>query len=219
MNKILVAPSILSADFSKLGEEILLAENSGADYIHYDVMDGHYVNNISLGVPVVKSTSKIHHLINDVHLMISEPKKYIEAFAKAGADIITFHVEVCKDDLDVFHTIDLIHSFNVKAGISINLKTPVEQVVNFLDKVDMVLVMSVEAGFGGQSFSESALYKISVLKQIIDKKRLNCVIQVDGGINFETAALCKKAGANCLVAGSYLFGHEDIKERIEGLKK
>lgn len=218
MKRTLIAPSILSADFSKLGEEIALVESLGADYLHFDVMDGHFVPNISFGVPVLKSISKIHNMVNDVHIMISDPIDYIEKFVDAGADIITFHYEACKDDYEVKEVIDLIKFYGVKVGMSIKPKTPVEVVEPFLEDLDLLLVMSVEPGFGGQSFIPSALDKISILRKVIDAKGYNCLIEVDGGINNETALLCKEAGVDILVAGSYLFGKEDIKERMELLR-
>lgn len=218
MNKDYVAPSILSADFSKLGEEIDLIESLGAEYLHFDVMDGHFVPNISFGVPVLKSISKIHHMINDVHIMISEPKMYIDKFVNAGADLITFHYEACEDDEEVDEIIRLIHSFGIKAGLSIKPNTPVEVVEPFLDELDLILIMSVEPGFGGQSFIPEAIDKIIYLRNIIDGENYNCLIEVDGGINDKTAPLCREAGADILVAGSYLFGHEDIKERMESIR-
>ena len=169
MKEVYIAPSILSADFSKLGEEIALVESLGAEYLHFDVMDGHFVPNISFGVPVLKSISSIHQMINDVHIMISEPDKYIRKFADAGADIITFHYEACFDQDEVMDVIDLIHACGVKAGLSIKPKTPVEVLLPFLEDLDLVLVMSVEPGFGGQSFIPEALDKIVVLRNAIDE--------------------------------------------------
>ena len=218
MKEVYIAPSILSADFSKLGEEIALVESLGAEYLHFDVMDGHFVPNISFGVPVLKSISSIHQMINDVHIMISEPDKYIRKFADAGADIITFHYEACFDQDEVMDVIDLIHACGVKAGLSIKPKTPVEVLLPFLEDLDLVLVMSVEPGFGGQSFIPEALDKIVVLRNAIDEGGYHCLIEVDGGINDKTGQLCKEAGVDILVAGSYLFGNEDIKERMESLR-
>ncbi len=219
MKNVYIAPSILSADFKKLGEEISLVESLGAEYLHFDVMDGHFVPNISFGVPVLKSISKCHQMINDVHIMISEPKKYIEKFVDAGADIITFHYEACEDDEEVQEVIDLIHSFGIKAGISVKPKTPIEVVEQFLGDLELVLVMSVEPGFGGQSFIPEALDKISYLRKMIDLNGYLCLVEVDGGINEKTAKLCRDAGVDILVAGSYLFGNEDIEERMESLRE
>ena len=219
MNDVYVAPSILAADFKKLGEEIALVESLGAEYLHFDVMDGHFVPNISFGVPVLESISKCHQMINDVHIMISEPKKYIEKFANAGADIITFHYEACEDQDEVQDVIDMIHSFGLKAGLSIKPNTPVEVVQPFLEDLELVLVMSVEPGFGGQSFIPESLDKISYLRKLIDLNGYLCLIEVDGGINEKTAKLCREAGVNILVAGSYLFGKPDIEERMELLRE
>ncbi|MCR5506181.1 MAG: ribulose-phosphate 3-epimerase [Bacilli bacterium] len=219
MKKILVAPSILSADFAKLGEEIKTVETAGADFLHFDVMDGHFVPNISFGIPVLKSIHSIHHLINDVHIMISDPLKYAPEFIKNGAEILTFHYEACNDDHEVHEVIHLIHELGARAGLSIKPGTDVKVIEPFLNHLDLVLIMSVEPGFGGQSFMENGLEKIAYLRKIIDERKLNCFIEVDGGINNETAKLCKDAGVDVLVAGSYLFGHEDIKERIALLKE
>ena len=219
MKNVYIAPSILSADFKKLGEEIALVESLGAEYLHFDVMDGHFVPNISFGVPVLASISKCHQMINDVHIMISEPKKFIEKFAEAGADIITFHYEACENQDEVQDVIDMIHSFGIKAGMSIKPATPVEVVQPFLEDLELVLVMSVEPGFGGQSFIPESLDKISYLRKMIDLNGYLCLVEVDGGINEKTAKLCRKAGVDILVAGSYLFGKADIEERMELLRE
>ncbi len=219
MKKIIVAPSILSADFNHLEREIKAVEAAGAEWLHFDVMDGHFVPNISFGIPVLKSIAHSHNMVNDVHIMIADPLKYAPEFIKSGAEYLTFHYEACKDDKKVEQVIDLIHELGGKAGLSIKPKTPVEVVDKFLAKLDLLLVMSVEPGFGGQSFISSALDKISYLRKAIDAKGYKCLVEVDGGINNETGKLCKDAGVDVLVAGSYLFGHEDLKERIEGLKK
>lgn len=218
MKEVMIAPSILSANFAKLGEEIKLVEDLGAEFLHFDVMDGHFVPNISFGIPVLKSISKLHNMVNDVHIMISEPKKYIQKLADAGAQIITFHYEACNSLQEVGEIIDLIHDCGVKAGLSIKPNTPVEVLDPFLEDLDLVLVMSVEPGFGGQSFIPEALNKISYLRTRIDQFDYDCLIEVDGGINEKTGHLCAEAGVDILVAGSYLFGQKDIAERMESLR-
>ena len=219
MKKIIIAPSILSADFNCLKRDMDLVEQAGAEFLHFDVMDGHFVPNISFGIPVLKSIAHSHHMVNDVHIMISDPLKYAPEFIKSGAEYLTFHYEACKDDKEVEEVIDLIHKCGGKAGLSIKPNTKVEVLDKFLPKLELVLVMSVEPGFGGQSFIESALNKISYLRNKIDTNGYSCLVEVDGGINYETARLCKDAGVDVLVAGSYLFGHEDIASRIKGLKE
>ena len=218
MKKVKIAPSILSADFNKLEEEIHKVQDAGAEFLHFDVMDGHFVPNISFGIPVLKNIAHSHHMVNDVHIMISNPKKYAPEFIKSGAEYLTFHYEAVKTDKEVEEIIDLIHSLGGKAGLSIKPKTSVEAIDKFLPKLDLVLVMSVEPGFGGQSFIPSALDKIKYLRNMIDVCKYNCLVEVDGGINAETGKLCKDAGADVLVAGSYLFGHDDLKERMESLR-
>ena len=218
MKEVMIAPSILAADFAKLGEEIKLVEELGADYLHFDVMDGHFVSNISFGVPVLNSISRIHNMVNDVHIMISEPRKYIQKFVDAGADIITFHYEACETPEEVADIIELIHECGVKAGLSIKPNTPVEVVKPFLEDLDLVLVMSVEPGFGGQEFIPESLMKIQYLRYVIDENDYDCLIEVDGGINAETGRMCADVGVDILVAGSYLFGKKDIAVRMELLK-
>lgn len=208
---IYVSPSILSADFANLERDIKLVENNGADWIHVDVMDGHFVPNITIGVPVVASIKKVTKLPLDVHLMIENPEKYVEAFAKAGADILTFHYE-CGSDIK--STIDLIKSFGIKAGLSIKPKTSPELILPYLNDLDLVLVMTVEPGFGGQKFMQDCAEKILVIKKNSPE---NVVIQVDGGINAETARICTSYGANSLVAGSYIYKSADIKSAIASL--
>ncbi|MDO8525595.1 MAG: ribulose-phosphate 3-epimerase [Candidatus Omnitrophota bacterium] len=210
MLKNIIAPSILSADFSKLGQEIKDAEKAGADWIHVDVMDGHFVPNITIGPLVVKSLRPVTKLTLDVHLMISNPEKYIESFAKAGSDIITFHSEIEEDPKEV---IRLIKYYNKKVGISIKPKTDIGPIEKILPMVDMVLVMTVEPGFGGQDFISDCLPKIERLRKIFKKD-----IEVDGGINEETSRDCRSSGANVFVAGSFVFGAGDYSLAIKKLR-
>lgn len=215
MNKIIISPSILSADFSNLKTEIDAVTSAGAEWIHIDVMDGHFVPNITIGVPVVKSLRKNPDLFLDTHLMIECPEKYIEPFAKAGSDLITFHVEACKDSKHIEEVISLIKTFGIKAGISIKPKTPPEEIFPFINAVDLVLVMTVEPGFGGQEFIHECALKIPKIKE---KANENLIIQVDGGINNITAKICTSLGAASLVAGSYIYGSNDYKKAIDSLR-
>lgn len=210
-----ISPSILSCDYSKMGEEFKRMEECGADWLHIDVMDGHFVPNITLGAPIIKCMRKCSSLVFDVHLMISDPKKYIPDFVKAGADIITFHIE---SDSPTEETIDLIRSLGCKAALSVKPKTPVEVVFPFLEKLSMVLVMTVEPGFGGQSFMADMLDKVKVLRAECERRGLDTDIQVDGGINEQNAGLAVQSGANVLVAGSAVFGSKDAKATIASLK-
>ncbi len=208
---IIVSPSILSADFANLERDIKRVEDAGANWLHIDVMDGHFVPNITIGVPVVKSIKKVTKLPLDVHLMIENPEKYVESFAKAGADIITFHFEASKD---INGLIRLIKSFGVKAGMSIKPKTPADVVFPYLNALDLLLVMTVEPGFGGQKFMQDCAEKIPAIKE---KAKDNLIIQVDGGINAQTARICTQYGANSLVAGNYIYGSNDIQKAIKSL--
>lgn len=210
-----IAPSILSADFARLGEEIKDVENGGADYIHVDVMDGHFVPNITIGPLIVEAIRPITKLPLDVHLMIENPDQYIEAFAKAGADYITVHVEACKH---LHRTIHFIKSFGVKAGVVLNPATPVETIQHVLSDVNMVLLMSVNPGFGGQAFIPEVTGKIKTLRRMIDEKGLQVEIEIDGGVNEVTAKLCIEAGATVLVAGSAVYNEKDRAKAIAALK-
>ena len=213
-----IAPSLLSADKNHLESEIKKVEDLGAEYIHWDIMDGIFVPNKSFEVSAVKENAKVHKMVNDVHIMVSDPKTVAPQFIEAGADIVTFHYEAVECPVCCKKIIDLIHNSSCKAGISIKPKTNVRVLKELVKQVDLVLVMSVEPGKGGQSFIPSALGKIKKLRKWIDKNNLNCLIEVDGGINAETGQKCRKAGVDILVAGSYLYGHEDIKERFESLR-
>ena len=213
--KHLVAPSILSADFNNLGRDIEMINQSVADYIHFDVMDGVFVPNISFGIPVIEHVNRIAKKPLDVHLMIVNPDHLIEPFVKAGASIITVHFEACKH---LHRTIQLIKSFGVKASVSLNPHTQVSVLEDIITELDMVLLMSVNPGFGGQKFIENTYRKVRQLRKMIDSKNPECLIEVDGGVNFETGKKLYDAGVNVLVAGSFVFGAENPTKTIKGLK-
>jgi ribulose-phosphate 3-epimerase len=217
MKKIKISPSILSADFSQLGKEIKRLEDGGADLIHVDVMDGHFVPNLTIGPPVIKALKKNCSIKFDVHLMISPVHKYIEAYSEAGADIITIHPEAT-DDLSA--SISKIKELKKKVGLSLNPETKVDTIRDYLDKIDLVLIMSVKPGFGGQKFIPEVLDKIKELKKIQKNKNIDFDIEIDGGINFENSKIAIKAGANILVSGTTVFksNNGDIKKNIDTLK-
>ena len=212
-----ISPSILSANFSKLGDEIIALEKAGADYIHIDVMDGHFVPNITIGPEVIKNLRPITKLTFDVHLMIKPVDNFIKDFAKAGADIITFHPEATKNLLE---TIKLIKSFGKKVGVSLKPESPISLIESCLEQIDLILIMSVNPGFGGQKFMPGVLNKMKKLKNIISEKKLNIDIEIDGGINFNNSKEAKDCGANILVSGSTVFkeNNGDLKKNIQLLR-
>ena len=212
MNKIIIAPSILSSDFANLESEIKKLEKNGADWVHVDVMDGHFVPNLTIGAPVVKALRRVTNIPLDVHLMIENPEKYIKDFALAGSDIITFHYEAAKTNVD--ELISMIRSFGKKVGLSIKPKTKVSEIEKYIKDIDLVLIMTVEPGFGGQKFMPDCAEKISEIKNISRQ----VIVEVDGGINEKTAVYCKKMGVDVLVAGNYIFSSDNMEEAIASLR-
>lgn len=211
-----IAPSILSADFCRLGEEVRSVAAAGADYIHIDVMDGHFVPNITIGPLVIEAVRKVTNLPLDVHLMITEPDRYIPDFAAAGADIIVVHAEAC---WHLHRTVQLIKSLGKKAGVSLNPATPLQQLDHVIDELDLVLLMTVNPGFGGQSFIEACIPKIQSLRAMLDRRGLEAELEVDGGVKPDNIARISHAGADVFVAGSAVFGSNDYKATIGDLKR
>lgn len=210
-----ISPSLLSCDFARLGEEIKTVEN--ADYLHFDVMDGVFVPNISIGLPVLESVRKITDIPLDVHLMITEPSRYAAKFAEAGADIVTFHIEA-DDPADIARAIAGVHSVGKRVGVALKPATPFEIVIPYISLLDMVVVMTVEPGFGGQKFMADQMPKLNALRKLIDERNPQCELEVDGGVNPETAKICIQNGANVLVAGNDVFKAENRPERIRQLR-
>lgn len=213
MSKLIISPSILSADFANLERDIKRVEDAGADWLHIDVMDGHFVPNITIGVPVTASIKKIAKIPLDVHLMIENPKKYVEPFVHAGADILTFHYEAVKED-EVIPMVKYIKSFGIKAGMSVKPLTSVLDVLKYIPEVDMLLIMTVEPGFSGQTFLEDCAEKIKPVRAAFS----DLIIQVDGGINAETGKICRSYGANSIVAGNFIYKSNDIQRAVSLLR-
>lgn len=212
----IIAPSLLSMDFTQTLNQLKDIKESQATWLHFDVMDGHFVPNLSFGPDICKQIRNHSDLFMDVHIMVSDPHYFSNVFIEAGADLITFHLEACQSEQEVFDLINKIHDKGVKVGLSIKPDTDVKSLIPFISKIDLILIMSVHPGYGGQSFISSAIDKISFLRNYIDENKLSCLIEVDGGINADTAKLVLDVGADVLVAGSYIFKH-NIKESINTL--
>ena len=219
MKNVIISPSVLGADFLNFEKELQKIKDAGIKWVHFDVMDGRFVKNISFGNLFLKRINSRIDLIKDVHIMIENPLSAVEEYAESGANYLTFHYEACKDDAEVFEVIDKIHECGMKAGISVKPNTPISKVFPFLHSLDLVLVMSVEPGRGGQKFIDLSLNKIYALKNKINEEGVSVLISVDGGINDVTGPDCVKMGADVLVVGQYLFGHDDFNERYKRLFK
>ena len=219
MKKAIVSPSVLGADFLHFADEVQKIKDAGIKWIHFDVMDGEFVKNISFGNLFLQCVCPKINLVKDVHIMVNKPLEKIASFAKCQIDYLTFHYEACESDAEVFKVIDLIHEKGMKAGLSIKPSTPIEKVYPFLHSLDLVLIMCVEPGLGGQKFIDLSLNKIASLRNVIFEENVSTLISVDGGINDRTAQECLACGADVLVVGQYLFGHTDFKERYERIVK
>ena len=210
-----IAPSVLSADFARLGEEVAEVERAGADLIHFDVMDGHFVPNLSIGVPVLESLRKVTRLPLDAHLMIENPERYVEVFVKAGANSVSVHAEVCKD---IPAMAKRLHDLGARASIGINPETDVQRVLPFAAQLDMILIMSIHPGFGGQEFIPAALEKLRAVRRELDRRALKVDIEIDGGVKLDNIAEVKAAGANVFVSGSGIFGHGDYRKVVKEMR-